>query len=272
MTMLLAAGTSHSDEGTRLVYRDPSGRLSLTVSQSMEVRASQTVEAARELSFSLTLAPAPAAGGSAAGVTVTIDEAKASSEAHGMNQRLNARHLTGKSIALSIADGGRRLAPTAAQGDALAIDLGPMVEGGFALPGLLADILPVLPDKPVARGATWTTETPLRSIEGWAWATGTLTSRHRVSAIEKQGAATLVTVETEATSSLAPVEGQRAYRGELKRKLRWTFDATAGRLATLALEQDTDGVSDLMDKDSKVHQHTKITIEPMPAAAGPAAS
>ena len=251
-TMLLAAGTSHSDEGTRLAYRDPSGRLSLTVSQAMEVRASQTIEAARELSFGLTLAP----------TTVTIDEAKASAEAHGMNQRLNTRHLTGKTIALSIADGGRRLA-TAHDDDALTIDLGPMVEGGgYSLAGLLADILPVLPDKPVARGDSWTTETPLRSIEGWAWATGKLASRHRVTAIEKQGASTLVTVETEATSSLAPIEGQRAYRGELKRKVRWTFDATAGRLATLTLEQDTDGLSDLMEKDSKILQHTKIVLAP----------
>ena len=255
MAMLLAAGTSHSDEGARLVYRDPSGRLALTVSQAMEVHASQTVEAARELSFALTLASAPA------GITVTIDEAKASAEAHGMNQRLNTRHLTGKTLTLSIADGGRRLA--VGSDSALAIDLGPMVDGGgYSLAGLLADILPVLPDKPVARGDTWSTETPLRSIEGWAWASGTLASRHRVTAIEKQGAATLVTVETEATSSLAPIEGQRTYRGELKRKLRWTFDATAGRVTALTLEQDSDGVSDLMDKDSKIHQHTKIVLAP----------
>ena len=78
---------SPADEGTRVRYRDPSGRMSLTVSQEIEVRREEPIEASRDFEFDLALA----ADSAAEAVTVTIDRARASYVAHGMKQRLGTR-------------------------------------------------------------------------------------------------------------------------------------------------------------------------------------
>ena len=71
---------------------------------------------------------------------------------------------------------------------------------------MLADSLPVLSEEAVAVGATWATERPLQTLEGWGWSTGQLASRHRVTAVERHGDRTVVSVSTEAEASLRLVE------------------------------------------------------------------
>jgi len=261
----LLAATSRADEGSMARYRDPSGRISLTVHHEIEIRAAQPIEASRDLSLDLTLA----ADRETAAVTVTVDGAQAVSLAHGMRQRLGTRHLHGQSFPLSIADNGRRLASTAPD-EAPAVDLGPMVPGGYPIAEVLVDALPVLPESDVAVGATWTTERSVRCLEGWAWGIGRLTSRHRVIAVERRDGHAVVSVTTDAEAHLGPVDDGRSYTGDLERTLHWTFDATEGRLLSLSMDQQTEGVSALGQTDTPIRQRTRLelaTRSPVEAAA-----
>jgi len=252
----MAVTTAQPDEGSQVSYRDPSGRMSLTVSHAIDVHRPI---ASRSFSFDLVLAMDP----TTAGVTVTIDQAKATYTAHDMKQRLGTRHLTGQSFSLSIADDGRRLQQTESS-DALVIDLGPPVAEGFSIAGLLADTLPVLPGSTVAAGTTWSTSRQIRSLGGWAWGTGQLTSLHRVTSVYRENDHTIVTVATEAEASLDPVEKDRGFSGDLKRTLRWTFDATEGRLLSMSMEQKTDGVCPLPQGETSIHQLTRVELTSTP--------
>jgi len=251
--MLVAAGTSANEE-TSVRYRDVSGRMSVTVNHDINVREAKPI-ATRGFSFDLSLATDP----TSATVMVTIDRANGSYTAHAQKQRLGTRHLTGQSFPLSIDDQGRRLAAS----EAPVIDLGPIITEGFSIAGLLADALPTLPEAEVAVGTTWTTRTPVRSLEGWAWGVGRLTSTHRVTAIGRQAAHTIVTVTTEAEAQLAPIEGARAYTGDLRRSLRWTFDATDGQLMSMSMEQETKGMCELPQGEIPVEQLTRIELAPL---------
>jgi len=250
--MLLAAGTSANQE-TPFRYRDLSGRMSVTVNHDISVQEHKSI-ATRDFSFDLSLTTDP--GG--ATVMVTIDQAKGSYTAHAQKQRLGTRHLTGKSFPLSIGDQGRRLAAS----DAPVIDLGPIITEGFSIAGLLDDALPTLPEADVAVGTLWTTRTPVRSLEGWAWGVGQLNSSHRVTGIDRREGHTVVTVTTEAEAHLAPIEGARAYTGNLQRTLRWTFDATDGQLLSLSMEQETKGTCELPQGAVPVEQVTRIELAP----------
>jgi hypothetical protein len=214
--------------------------------------------ASRNFSFDLALS----ADRSAPEITVTIDRAKATYSAHGMVQRLGTRHITGRSFTMSIGDEGRKLKPEAPS-DLPLIDLDSIVSGGFSIAGLLAETLPVLPDKALATGATWTTESQVRSLEGWAWGIARMISRHRVTAVDQRDGHAVVTVETRAETRLDPVEGERVYSGNMKRRLVWTFDATAGRLLSLSMDQETDGVCELPQGETQIRQLTRIELTPV---------
>ncbi len=255
-TTLMAATTAQTDEGSPLSYRDVSGRMSLTVSHAIDVHRPI---ASRNFSFDLALAMDP----TTAGVTVTIDHAQATYTAHDMKQRLGTRHLTGQSFSLSIADDGRRLQQTESS-EVLVIDLGPPVAEGFSIASLLADTLPVLPGNTVAAGTTWSTSRRIRSLGGWAWGTGQLTSLHRVTSVNREDDHTIVTVATEAKASLDPVEEDRGFSGDLKRTLSWTFDATEGRLLSMSMEQETEGICPLPQGESSIHQLTRVELTPTP--------
>ncbi len=251
----LVASPTQADEGLRIRYRDVSGRMSVTVHQDIDVGEMKSL-ASRDFSFDLALAADPAAQV----VTVTIDRARASFVAHGQKQRLGTRHLTGKSFPLSIGDEGRQLEETGAS-DAPVIGLGPYPPVGFSVASMLADSLPVLSEEAVAVGATWATERPLQTLEGWGWSTGQLASRHRVTAVERHGDRTVVSVSTEAEASLRLVEDPDK-SGTLKRSVHWTFDATAGRLLSASIEQETEGVSLLPQGEVRHRQRTRIELGP----------
>jgi hypothetical protein len=255
-TTLIAASAVLADDGQRVRYRNPSGQLSLTVSHSIDVEQAKPV-ATRNFAFDLALATSD----DASAVTVTIDKASGSYTAHGMKEQLGTRHLVGQSFPIAIGDGGRRLETAGTDGDPI-IDLGPMIPDGFSIAALLVDTLPVLPEEEFAVGAAWTTERPVRSLEGWAWGMGRLTSRHTVTAVDQRDGHTIVSVETEGDATLSPVEGQRSYEGKMTRTLRWTFDATDGRMLRVSLEQESDGVCELPQGDIPIVQHTRIELAP----------
>jgi len=256
---LMAASSSHGEQELKVRYRPFSGLMSLTVSQDIEVpKAKEKPIATRNFSFDLTMAPDPAA----TAVAVTIEKAKASYTAHGMKERLGTRHLTGKNISLTIGDDGRKVVG-AESSDEPVIDLGMMVDGGFSIGDLFANILPVFPEEAVAVGATWTTERQVRSLEGWAWGIGSLASRHRVTALDRRDGHTVVSGQTDAEAHLNPIEGQRSYKGVVKRTLRWTFDATDGRLLSVSMEQNSEGTSDLPQGEVHFRQQTRVELAPV---------
>lgn len=253
-TALLSAGASPADTGLRVRYLDPSGQISLTVNQDIDVGDMKSI-ATREFSFALTLDGDP----TAENVSVTIDKAKGSYTAHGMKQRLPTRHLPEQSFSVSIADAGRHLAQ-ADSADAPMINLGPYPPTGYSVAGQLVDALPVLPDGSIEVGTTWTTEREIRSLEGWGWGAGLLTSRHRVTAIDRKGDRTIVSVTTEASANLGPIDGGEAFDAELKRTLEWTFDATHGRLLSLAMEQEAEGTCIVPQGQVPFVQQTRVDL------------
>ncbi len=254
----LAAGMAQAGDAPRARYQDPSGRMSLTVSHDMYVAGMAEPIADRRFSFDLT----QAVDGAAAAITVTIDAAKGSYSAHGQKQRLGTRHLTGRSFSLSIGNGGRQLEHTETA-EAPVIDVGPPVEAGFSIAGLLADTLPILPEGALAVGTTWTTERPVRSLEGWAWGNGRMTSHHRVTEVDRRDGHTVITVATEAKASLGPLKSERAFSGDLKRTLHWTFDANDGRLLSLSMEQESSGTCPLPQGETAIRQQTTVELTPL---------
>jgi len=190
-----------------------------------------------------------------------IESAKASYTAHGMEQRLSTRHLTGSKVLLALPADGRELSEIEPD-DAPVIDVGPPVAGGFSVAGMLMGVLPELPAQPVSMGTSWSTERDVRLLEGWAWVAGRLTSHHRVSAIENRHGRTIVTVDTESEAMIRSSEGTVAYSGSLKRTLHWTFDATGGRVLSIFMEQDTDGTTTLPQGEMVLRQRTELTLVP----------
>jgi hypothetical protein len=251
---LLTAGVARSDEPLHLRYQEGFGLMTLTFSQEIEVR--QPI-ASRAMTFDVELA----GDLSAAGASLVVESAKASYTAHGMEQRLSTRHLTGRQIPLGALDDGLELAETDPENTPV-IDLGPPTSGGFSVVDMLLGVLPRLPVEAVSEGTSWQTEREIRSIEGWAWGSGRVTSQHRVLSIEQEHGKTLINVATESQGVLESAEGERSYTGQLKRSLRWTFDATAGRVVSISMEQETDGQTNLPQGDLPVHQKTRVELTP----------
>ena len=253
-TTLLTVGLAHSEESLQLRYQDGFGPMTLTMTQNMEVKRPV---ASREMSFEVTLATDP----NGASASLLVGSAKASYTAHGMTQRLATRHLTGSTVALAILEDGRQLSEIEPD-DAPVIDMGPPVVGGFSVAGMLMGVLPQLPLGPVSVGTSWRTERSVRLLEGWVWVVGDLESHHRVTSIESRHGRTIVTVETETEAMLNSREGEKPYSGELQRSLRWTFDATGGRVLSMSMEQETDVLTTMPQGEMTVHQRTELELAP----------
>ena len=252
---LVVAGAALGAEAQAVRYDDPSGPVTLVISQDIGVRDHPSI-AARELSFELAVTRV----GAEPAITVDILEARGTYTAHGMEQRLGTRHLRGRRFPMAIDDGGRSLL-AGEPDDSPTLDLGPPVAAPLSLATTLADIVPGLPSEPVEVGATWTRRRPIRALEGWGWGEGPLISKHRVRSVERRGARTVVVVETEGEAELTPLGGGSGYRGTLRRTGTWSFDATAGRLLSLSMSQESDGTSPLPQGDVEVHQITHFELE-----------
>jgi hypothetical protein len=194
----------------------------------------------------------------AVGETATLSEVKATYTAHGMNQILSSRHLVGQPV--SVATDGRSVSVGDLGGD---IDIGPITDGGLHPSSLLADVLPVLPDEPVSKGMSWETTRPVRSLEGWAWAEGTMQYRNEVIDITQSDGHTVVHVQSQGKTSVGAADGRTGFVGDgtLERRLEWTFDADSGRLLSLSLEQEGNGANQLPQGQVQVRQETRIELQ-----------
>jgi hypothetical protein len=191
-------------------------------------------------------------------VTATLAAIKATYTAHGMNQILSARHLVGQPVALTT--DGRSIGLEDPGAD---IDLGPVTDGGLHPSSLLVDVLPVLPDEAVTKGLSWETTRPVRSLEGWAWAEGTMLYSNEVTDIKQSKGHTVVHVRSQGKTLIAAAEGTTGFVGEgtLERQFKWTFDADSGRLISLSLKQEGTGINQLPQGQVQVRQITRIKLQ-----------
>jgi len=254
----LAAVGSRADERATLRYADLSGPLSLVLTQEIGVPDHPGI-AGRRFSFARDLGP-EGSGHGAPRATCTVSQARGSYTAHGMEQRLSAGHLEGRSFPVVVGDSGQvALAedPTASP----AVAVGAPVARSMPIGEALSEVLPVLPAEPVAVGSEWTTETELHALEGWSWGVGSLRTTHHVSAVDRRAGDTVVSVASSGRADLGPMEGDaNGYRGTLRRSSEWTFDASSGRLLSLTIEQKTEGVSPMARGDVQVSQSTRIEL------------
>jgi hypothetical protein len=182
---------------------------------------------------------------------------KATYNAHGMNQILSTRHLVGQQVPLR--SDGKTVNLDDPGGD---IDLGSVTDGGFYPAAVLVDLLPVLPDGPVSNGMTWETRQALQSLEGWAWAEGDIQYSHEVTGITTDAGRTIVQVKSHGTTTTTAAEGSAGFVGEgnIERRMEWEFDATAGQLLSLSLEQNGTGTNQLPQGQVRVRQEMRAEL------------
>lgn len=259
VAVLLSAAGSRAEERPTLRYQDPSGPLSLAMTQEIGVPDHPGI-AGRTLSFDLEIGPDSGRGDE--GLVVTLVRARGTYTAHGMEQRLPASHLEGRSFALAIRDGGRRLAAEEPLGPP-AVAMGALVTRALPVAEALSEALPQLPAEGVSVGSEWTTERGIHSLEGWSWGSGRLRSTHRVTAVERDAGHTLVSISSRGAAELFPPDGEGGgYSGKLSRSSDWIFDASTGRLRSLSIEQRAEGTSPMPQGEVAVSQTTRIELTP----------
>ncbi len=258
-TLNLSAASASESEPVLLRYQRVATNFTLSVNHDIKAGEKETPVAERKFTMEYELHAQLASGS----INAQLKESRASYTAHGMNQRLGTHHLVGRDFGLAIRDEGRVLqASGPGAGKGLDIDLGFVTDGGYALDGALADMLPVLPENPVSVGSNWDTQRDVRTLVGWAWAQGQLDCHHQVTAVEQQENHTIVAVTSNAATTLSAVADSEQYSGdgELKRNYQWRFDATDGRLLSLSLEQESNGFSALPQGNVQIRQLTTIEL------------
>ena len=192
-------------------------------------------------------------------ISVKVNKAKGTYTAHGMTQRLPASKLKGQSIAFSKADDGHVFQRVDPSTD-LEIPVGDIIGADYPIGLALSEILPILPEGPVAVGTTWTTTRNTRSLEGWAWATGLLSSEHRVTALENDNGHTIVSVTSTSRAHVGRDGNGLQYSGEgvLNRTSNWRFDASDGRVLSVSMKQETSGINSLPQGAVEVQQLTEV--------------
>ena len=244
-------GDSASPE-LKLRYGNSNGKATLQVSHDISANGRDSM-ASRSFLMNLELNEIQDT------VAVKIDKAKGSYTAHGMTQRLPASKLTGQSVTLAKRENGQLLERADPDND-LEIPVGQIIGADYPIGLALADILPVLPEGSVAVGTRWSTSRDTRSLEGWAWATGRLSSEHTVTALDKNNGHTIVSVTSTSKAQLVKDGNGLQYSGdgELNRTSNWRFDASDGRLLSVSMEQKTSGINTLPQGEVEVQQHTKV--------------
>jgi len=235
-----------------LRYGDTIGKASLSVDHDISANGTASM-ASRSFLIDLEFRQTQDA------VSVTVDKAKASYTAHGMTQRLPASKLAGQSIAFSKGENGHVLQRTDPEND-LEIPVGQIIGADYPIGLALADILPALPEHPVAVGTSWTTSRNTRLLEGWAWAVGSLDSEHTVTALDNEHGHTIVSVTSTSKAQLVNAGAGLPYSGDgaLSRTSNWRFDASDGRVLSLSMEQETSGINTLPQGEIDVRQVTKV--------------
>ncbi len=243
---------SSTTDGLQLRYADPGSTATLSISHDITAGGNPSL-ASRSFLMDFELGEAPGA------FTVFINKVKGSFTAHNQTQRLPASGLKGQSFLLDKTEDDRALRRTESD-NKLQVGLGQMVGSRFPIGLALADILPILPEGPVTLGSRWQSAQDTRSLEGWAWAEGRLSSEHAVTAVNQLDGHTIVSITSTAHAQLSNVEGGIDYSGggDLKRTSHWRFDATDGRLLSISMEQETSGSNTLPQGNLEVLQLTKV--------------
>ncbi len=247
----LVFGDSASEE-LELRYDNPGGKATLSVSHDISAGGHDST-ASRSFLMDIEISETQDI------VSVRINKAKGKYTAHGMTQRLPASKLAGQSISFLKLDNGHVLKRTDPNND-LEIPVGQVIGADYPIGLALVDILPVLPEAPVSVGTTWTTTRDTRSLEGWAWAAGILSSKHTVTALDKQNGHTIVSVTSTSKAQLGRDGSGLQYSGDgaLNRTSNWRFDASDGRLLSVSMEQKTSGINTLPQGEVGVQQITKV--------------
>jgi hypothetical protein len=252
LTTNYLAAKSESGEDLYLRYGDGSSKASLSVNQDITAGGHASIaERTFQLDFEM-----QGAGGA---LMFNINKAKGSYTAHDMTQRLPASGLKGQSFSLLKLNDGRTLQRTDSD-KKLEIGLGQMVGLNYPVGLALVDILPVLPEGPVGVGSTWMSKRDTRSLEGWAWAAGSLSSEHAVTAIEQLDGHSIVSVTSTAKAQITDIESGVDYSGDgvLSRTSHWRFDATDGKLLSVSMQQSTTGRNTLPQGTMEVKQLTSV--------------
>jgi hypothetical protein len=243
---------SSTTDALHLRYGESSGDVKLSINQDISAGEHQSI-ASRDFLMEFELGEAPGA------IAFEITRVKGSYEAHGMTQRLPSSGLKGQAFNMEKTDGNRVLQRSNSD-NKLEIGTGQMIGGNYPVELALADIMPVLPEDPVALGSTWETSRDARFLEGWTWTQGRLSSEHKVTDLDEVDGHTIVSVTSTSHAQLSDVEGGVVYSGdgELKRTSKWRFDATGGRLLSVSMEQETTGINTMPQGDIDVSQKTKV--------------
>jgi len=248
---LLGANLLAADQ--HLLRYQPSGTLQLRMEQDMYPggRTEPIADRRFDMTFEIT------EGGNANERRAKLAAIKGTYSAHGMNQILSTRHLVGQQV--SIGTDGQTISLDDPGGD---IDLGFVTDGGLHPSAVLVDVLPVLPDEPVSAGTTWQTQQPVRSLEGWAWADGDMLYTHEVTEIADDDGRTVVHVRSKGDTATSAAAGTAGFVGEgnIERRIEWTFDAEAGQLLSLSLEQEGTGTNQLPQGQVDVRQVTRVEL------------
>jgi hypothetical protein len=104
---------------------------------------------------------------------------------------------------------------------------------------------------------------PVRSLEGWAWASGDIRCQHEVVGVTEKGGQTIVQVRSQGTTATEAVKGTTGFVGEgtLMRRIDWSFNIDTGQLLSLSLQQEGNGTNQLPQGQVNVRQVTRIEIE-----------
>jgi len=249
-TSLVIADSAFED--LKLRYGNSNGKATLSVSHDISADGHDSM-ASRSFLMDLELNEVQDK------VSVKVNKAKGSYTAHGMTQRLPVSKLAGQSITFSKLDNDHALQRTDPDND-LDIPVGQVIGADYPIGLALADILPVLPERPVSVGTTWTTTRDTRSLEGWAWANGSLDSEHTVTALDRDNGHTIVSVTSTSKAQLGKDGSGLQYSGDgtLNRTSNWRFDASDGRLLSVSMEQETSGINTLPQGEIEVQQLTKV--------------
>jgi hypothetical protein len=268
------------EEQVLLRYQPSAAQLSLSIES--EIMAGEKEQPVAGRTFSMQYETSAEAGPET--LSYKLADARVSYTAHGMNQRLGTNHLLGREFGLEITDQGRGLhlnghhnsehehgghghsahdhnaQENEAQG--IELDLGPVTDHGYGLDQALAALLPQLPEESVGIGSAWKTQQDTLTLVGWSWAQGQLQCEHEVVNLSQAGDHLLASIHSECSTTLAAIEGSDQYSGDgkLSRKTQWQFDATEGRLVSLAGQQESNGFSALPQGNVQIRQFSTISL------------
>jgi hypothetical protein len=248
----LSTSSQASEQGLKMRYVKPAGNIRLSVTQDISAGEHDNIaDRAFSLEFSLNKTENE--------ISVNINKAKASYTAHDMTQRLPATEVVGKTFTLTTSDDGLIMNRTN-PGQGPQIGVGQIIGGDYPVGLALIDILPALPIEPVNVGSRWSTIQNTRSLEGWAWAAGDLSSQHSVTAIDSLDGHQIVSVESIAQAQLKKAGDGLEYSGDgaLERTTQWRFDTTDGRLLSLSMQQNTSGVNSMPQGEVNIRQITEV--------------